>query len=249
MLGSDLAHFLGTEHEITAITRENYAELRGSAFDALVNADGNSRRYWANQNILADFEASTVSVYRSMFDFTSKKYIYISSSDVYPDHSSPATTSENSEIDSGKLSPYGFHKYLSERIVENRSEDYLILRCSMLLGRVLKKGPFYDMLHRNPLYITFDSNIQLVSTEEVASVITDLVRRGAAREIFNVGGRGAFSFEDTGRYFSEPPRVSSEAERQDYEMNISKLNAIHALRESKEYLEEFLTRHKHGASI
>ncbi len=88
-LGSDLARFLGDKFNVSSITKENYNDTRGKVFDVLVNANGNSRRFWANQNVLGDFSASTVSVYNSLFDFGFKKYIYISSSDVYEDHSSP----------------------------------------------------------------------------------------------------------------------------------------------------------------
>src|SRR5262245_31827752 len=87
MLGSDLAeYFKARGHHVVAIDRDNYSTQRGAQFDILINANGNSRRFWANEHPLEDFEASTVSVYRSLVDFTFNFYIYISSSDVYERH-------------------------------------------------------------------------------------------------------------------------------------------------------------------
>lgn len=240
MLGSDLVEFLGENHKTTAIDKDNYSEFLSQEFDVLINANGNSRRFWANKHLLEDFEASTISVYKSLLDFKFGKYIYISSSDVYNNHSSLATTAENQIIDSSTLSPYGFHKYLSEQIVKNKAKDWLILRCSMILGRNLKKGPIYDILHQNPLFIMPESRIQLIPTREVVAVIGMMIERNISKETFNVGGRGAFSFKDIGRYFSQSLTLAPEAETQEYEMNVSKLDTTHPLKKSEEYLKDFL---------
>ena len=77
MLGSDLVKFLGEFYKVIAIDKENYSQYLGKSFDVLINANGNSRKFWADQNLFLDFEASTISVYKSLFDFKFKKYIYI----------------------------------------------------------------------------------------------------------------------------------------------------------------------------
>ncbi len=242
LLGGDLARFLSGFSEIVGVDKGNYDEHRGKRFDILVNANGNSRRFWANEHPFDDFEASTVSVYRTLIDFQFKKYIYISSSDVYEDHSSPATTDEDQKITAENLSPYGFHKYMSEFLVRNRVKDFLVLRSSMMLGTQLHKGPLFDITQGAPLFISKDSRLQMVSTRAIADIIAFLCAKGISRETFNIGGEGAFPFSEMERVVSLPVRVAPEAVRQEYEMNVKKLSAIFPLKTSTEYLKEFLTK-------
>ncbi len=141
MLGLDLVKYLSSYFSVTSISKENHSQFTNKSFDVLVNANGNSKRFWAIKNPLEDFAASTVSVYKSLFDFKFKTYVYISSSDVYIDHSNSDSTSEDQIQDSGKLSAYGLHKYLSEKIIKNHCKSYIFLIVSMYLGQTLKKDP------------------------------------------------------------------------------------------------------------
>lgn len=240
MLGSDLVKYLSSQFFVTSITRENYIQHIGKSFDLLINANGNSKRFWANKNILEDFSVSTVSVYNSIFNFKFSTYIYISSSDVYTDHTNASSTLENEAQDSQKLSSYGFHKYMSERIVENNCKSYLILRSSMVLGKNLKKGPLYDILNNKPLYISNSSRLQMITTKEIANVIAFLIDGKIQNQIFNMGGKGTVDFKKIQTYFSVPVTFSIKTEIQTYEMNVSKLNKLYALKSSEQYLQDFL---------
>ena len=241
MLGSDLVKYLSQSFLVTSISKENYSQFINHSFDVVVNANGNSKRFWAVKNPLKDFVLSTVSVYKSLFDFKFKTYIYVSSSDVYVDHSSIASTSENQTQGQNKLSPYGFHKYLSEEIIKNHCKRYLILRASMVLGKNLKKGPIYDVINKNPLFISKTSRLQIISTQEVAKAIAFLIDKKIANDIFNLGGKGVVDFEKIQTYFSTPVSFRSANETQIYEMNVAKLNKLFPLKTSKRYLQEFLT--------
>lgn len=238
MLGSDLVKYLSQSFAVTSISKDNYSQFVSHSFDAVVNANGNSKRFWAIKNPLEDFTASTVSVYKSLFDFKFSTYIYISSSDVYVDHSSSASTLEDKIQVSGKLSSYGLHKYLSERIIENHCKSYIILRASMLLGQNLKKGPIYDVINKNPLFISKTSRLQMIATYEIANVITFLIDKRIENDIFNAGGKGTVDFEKIQTYFSTPISFQDKNETQIYEMNVSKLNKLFPLKSSEEYLQE-----------
>ena len=124
MLGSDLARFFNTKFDVVPIDKKNYQTHIGRSFDIVINANGNSKRFWANQNPLDDFFASSVSVYQSILDFPCDLYIYISSPDVYEDHTDPNHAKENIGSNPEKLQPYGFNKYLSELIVKNYSKKF-----------------------------------------------------------------------------------------------------------------------------
>lgn len=241
MLGSDLALHLKSSFSVTGITKENYASYSNKEFDIVINANGNSKRFWANKNILEDFTLSTVSVYRSIFDFPTKQYIYISSSDVYQNHHSPRYTKENSEIKPEQLSSYGLHKYLSEQIVKKHVPKFLILRSSMILGQGLKKGPIFDILHEKELFISKDSCVQMITTKAVAALLQALIDRNISGKILNMGGKGAVSTKKMENITHKKLLFSVDTEKQNYEMNISQLDDFYSLKKSEEYLSEFLS--------
>ncbi len=241
MVGSDLVRYLENSFQITPITKENYRAYIGTSFEVVVNANGNSRRFWANQHIFEDFLASTASVYQSIVDFSCKTYIYISSPDVYENHTKPIYTKENSIIHPQYLAPYGFHKYVSELIVKKYMAKFFILRCSMLLGTNLKKGPFFDIVHGNPLFISSASKLQLITTRAVSEIVNILLKAAPASDTINLGGVGTFSFKNIRKYFYKEIQISPDAEIQRYEMNIEKLKRWYPkLSTSEQYLRDFL---------
>lgn len=241
MIGSDLIRYLKSNFEkIVGIDRKNYDQHKGKRFDIVINANGNSNKVWAENNVLSDFAASTTSVYASLFDFPCKTYVYISSADVYPNHTSKKFTSELKTIEVQNLSSYGFHKYLSECIVKNFTKNYIILRCPMILGNNLKKGPVFDILNNSRLFISEDSSFQMITTKELAEIIHFLLERNITKEVFNVGGRDTVSFNRIDQYVQKPITFPKNGKTHVYETNVSKLNKIYHLRTSAQYLKDFL---------
>lgn len=246
MVGSDIVKYLNPYFSITPVTRENYSGFINKSFDVLINANGNSKRFWANSNVLEDFNISTVSVYKSIFDFKYSIYIYISSSDVYKDHSRPVTTLESELSDPERLSSYGLHKYLSELIVKNNCPDYIILRSSMALGENLKKGPIFDILNNKSLFISPTSRLQMITVKELANVIKFILNKNKTNDVFNVGGKGTVDFKNIQNYFSASVASLNDTEEQIYEMNVEKINELFPLKSSEEYLKEFLSNRKNN---
>lgn len=241
MVGSDLMLYLKPKFEkVIGIDRKNYDQNQGKSFDVVINANGNSNKVWAKNHILEDFAASTTSVYASLFDFPCKTYIYISSADVYENHTSKKATNESHTIDPENLTPYGFHKYLSECIVRNFVKNYVILRCTMVLGTKLKKGPIYDILHDLPLFVAKNSAFQMITTNELAQIIYFLLSRNITKEVFNVGGRGTILFSKISKYMQKSVVFPKDGETQIYETDMSKLNKTYDLKTSGEYLQDFL---------
>lgn len=244
MVGSDLIRYLKSNFGmVIGINRKNYDRYRGHNFDVVINANGNSSKPWANSNVLADFEASTKSVYTALFDFPCKTYIHISSSDVYENHTSKKFTSEAKMLNPENLSTYGFHKYLSECIIRNVLNNYIILRCPMILGINLKKGPIYDILHDLSLFISAQSRFQMITTKEIAQIIHFLLTQNITEEVFNVGGRGTVSFSKITKYVHKPVIFPKDGKTQIYETSVSKLSKIYPLKTSGEYLQDLLKNH------
>lgn len=241
MLGSDLVKYFNKKYIVTGINRDNYKLNIEKNYDIFINANGNSKRYWANKNPHLDFVASTASVHKSMFDFNCGLYIYISSIDVYGNRSNPKNAREATSLNIDNLQPYGLHKYLSELIVKKYKNKYLIIRPSYILGSNLKKGPIFDLLNSKPLFITKQSKFQLVTSDVIGEVISKLIRNQVKNTILNIGGVGTFKFIYPNKYFKNKMKIVEDAETQIYEMNVSKLKSIYQkLKTSEQYLTQFL---------
>jgi nucleoside-diphosphate-sugar epimerase len=239
-LGSELYRHFKVNYDVYGITRSNYNDNKAEEFDIFINANGNSRRYWANNNIPKDYEASTSSVYKTFSHFKTEYYIYISSADVYGEHKNFLKINENAVIDPKHLCAYGFHKYLSELIVKKYARKYLILRCSAIIGRNIKKGPFKDLINDKPLFITPDSKLQFITNSEIAKIIIKLINDDIYNEIFNVGGVGTVTIAFLGKILQKKLIVHKEAQWQFYKMDVSKLKGLFPIKKSIEYVKEYL---------
>ncbi len=245
MVGSDLTRYLKSYFEkVTSIDRKNYDRHKGKRFDIVINANGNSNKVWAKNNVFSDFAASTTSVYASLFDFPCKTYIYISSADVYPNHANKKFTYESKTIEVENLSSYGFHKYLSECIVKNFIKNYIILRCPMILGTNLKKGPIYDILHNSRLFVASESAFQMITTYELTQIINFLLAQNITKEVFNVGGRSTVILRKITEYVRNSATFPKDGEIVRYEINVSKLDKIYHLKTSGEYLQDLVKNYK-----
>src|SRR5262245_11407381 len=111
---------------ITALNSKNYSAHLGTTADVLINCNGNSYRYKAAKDPRWDFEAIVLSVEKSLFDFKYERYFYVSTIDVYDEIGDLSRTREDVAIHPERLHPYGFHKWLAERLVERFAEHSLI---------------------------------------------------------------------------------------------------------------------------
>lgn len=83
-IGNNLFKELSKEFFVVGITRDNYEEYVGKKFDIFINANGSSKKYWAENHPLEDFELNVLSVYKTLLDFKFMKTIYrISFNSIY----------------------------------------------------------------------------------------------------------------------------------------------------------------------
>ena len=238
LLGKELETlFLEEGLDVCGITRQTYNFWKGESFDILVNSNGNSSRYLSNQNPNCSFKESVISVVNTLQDFKATKYIYISSSDVYGENS---FGKEEDTIKPEKLEAYGLHKYMAELIIRNMHKCHLILRCSSILGKEMKKGPVYDILNNNLLFVSKDTTIQLIMNTEISKIISSLIHRDIKNEIFNVGGIGNLSIEEIGKIMCIPIKTPKEKRKKNHTMDVFKLSNFYKLKTSTEYLIDLL---------
>jgi nucleoside-diphosphate-sugar epimerase len=216
-----VAHLRRLGCEVLSLNSQNYQEAVGRTADVLINCNGNTFRFKANQDPHWDFRASVESVERSLFDFRFGLYIYVSTIDVYPILNNPEHNGEDCPIDLGAIDPYGFHKWLAERLVEKYSPRSVIFRCGTVVGRGLKKGPVFDLLNRKPLFMSPDSTLSLIDTPRVAEAVSIIVEAWPARTIINLTGTGPASLADLAAATGVSVQLASSAGLKDHRYNVN----------------------------
>ena len=234
----------GRRHRVTVVSRQNYDRHRGRSCDLLINANGNTRKYRAERNPIGEFRASVLSVLRTLLDFPARRYVYLSSIDVYPQVSDPRCNRETAAIHPEKLSRYGLHKYLAEQLVRQYAASWLICRLGGMVGPGLWKNPIYDILHNQPLWVHASSDYQFMLTDDVAKTVLSLARLQPENDVFNVCGDGCISVADAARAAGRPlpAYASPDARREHYEINVEKLKSLVAVARTEDSVRRFLAR-------
>ena len=223
-----------------AINRTNYKEFLGQTCDLLVNANGNSSKILATRDPLADFDGSVRSVRQSLIDFRFKRYIFLSSCDVYPDCSSPATTSEAQKLDIDAQSPYGFHKYLAEQTVQHAAADWLIFRMGGFVGPGLKKNAIFDILQGTKLWLHPDSRLQFLHSDSLASIVLDLADSSVTKMVLNACGDGTVQLRDVMEWAKTDVAVSDGAPQVRYEIAIDNLRNLVTVPKTEQTVRSFV---------
>lgn len=232
-VGSAFARFCdaeGLDHEV--VTRSNYARHAGRRCETLVAAHGNSSKLLGRRDPVADFERTVSAVKKSLADFGFSRYVLASSCDVYPDCSSPGATGEGS-VPPAARHPYGFHKHLAEQCALHACPGALVLRLGGMVGPGLKKNPVYDILRGGPLWISPDSRLQYMHTDDVARIAM-----GLEGGTYNLCGSGTVRVGDLPG--AEGVEVADGAPRVTYDVDVSKISAEARLPRSERAVREFM---------
>jgi nucleoside-diphosphate-sugar epimerase len=241
-VGSAFIRFCAKQEiDCDCIDLDNYDVFKGSDYDILINTAGNSKKYLSNERPVEDFRFSLEALLRSFFDFSFRKYIYISSIDVYPDHEDPACNREDSVMDIGKISHYGFHKYMGEKMVEHYLSDWLIIRLGGVLGPGLKKNPVFDLINDIPLRVHEDSEYQYLSTDSLAELVFGLIEQGSWGEVFNICGEGTVTLREIRSWLKKSSGYHSDnVSRERYEVSNEKIKQLFDMPDSREVAREFV---------
>lgn len=125
---------------------ENIESLKGRSYDLLLCAGAPGVKWKANKEPEQD-RASIDRLMVALALANAREVILISTVDVYP---SPVAVDEDTWLDEHGGSPYGRHRLLLERFVQERFPT-TVVRLPGLFGDGLKKNVIYDLLHDNAL--------------------------------------------------------------------------------------------------
>jgi len=221
------------------IHRDNYNEFKAKNCDIFINAAGNSKKNLSNQNPQFDFQSNVSEVLTSFTDFKFKKYILLSSCEVYPDYSNLEFTTEKTFIEVKNQSVYGFHKYLGELCVQRNLDDWLIFRLGGMVGEGLKKNPIFDILNGGPLFVDPNSKFQFILTDDVAKIIFQVIKKDIRNELYNLCGDGGITLSDIIKNTDEII-VKPNSPLLHYNVNIEKIKKISNILSSKSTIQNFI---------
>lgn len=154
--GVDLFESASQNYFYTKVSRlspEFDEMLEATAFDAVINAAGSGNVPYSMTHPLSDFEANCLDTIRVLDAIRrhSKecKYIHLSSAAVYGNPRKLPISEEDQGI---PLSPYGWHKWVSEQLCKEYTSVYqlktAIIRPFSVYGPGLKKQFFWDMYQK-----------------------------------------------------------------------------------------------------
>jgi hypothetical protein len=134
----------------------NVEAIEGGRYQLIVCAGAPGAKWKANQNPERDRE-SLERLMKSLGRAFADRVVLISTVDVYP---VPVGVDEDSLIGENEGSPYGQHRLLLERFVQEHFSS-TVVRLPGLFGPGLKKNVIYDFLNQNNLEaICPDSSFQ-----------------------------------------------------------------------------------------
>lgn len=125
----------------------NIDEIDGHEFGIVVCAAAPAQKWIANREPEADYQ-KIEGLIAHLKTILCKTFVLISTVDVFKN---PANVNEDTLVDESGLHPYGLHRRLLEKFVEEHFPKHLIVRLPGLVGPGLRKNVIFDFLNNNNL--------------------------------------------------------------------------------------------------
>ena len=155
-IGKHIYKNLGGIGLTRATSSEERTRIKHMGVDIIIHCAANSQR-GINSDSLHNYLGDNVLLTKELVSFPHKKFIYFSSGGVYP--KGKGLHSEDELIDVDSVSGiYGITKLMSESIVKNHCENYLVLRPTALLGKYSRKNSLIKMLEDKECSLTLSGN-------------------------------------------------------------------------------------------
>ena len=169
-------------YDITGVSRDSYEKYKNEEFDIIINSAMPSKRFWAVNNPMDDFDATVRLTADLVYGWKYKKFVQIS------------TVSARCQLDH----PYGLNKKCAETLVLNKSENNLVVRLGGLYGPGLDKGAVFDIIKGNKIYVHGDSKYNFIDVEKAAEII---VKKIDKKGIIEVGAKDQISLREIAEHF------------------------------------------------
>lgn len=170
------------QYSLTPISRENFQAEKQNHFDILIHSAMPSKRWWAANHPLADFDATVRLTAEILYQYHFEKLALISSvsARLQTDH------------------PYGRHKHAAEILTIDHNKENVVFRLGGLYGEGLDKGVVFDMMHGNEVFMTADSSFNYIDTYKAAQLIVKYIE---ATGIKDIGAKNVVSIGEIAQKF------------------------------------------------
>ena len=123
----------------------NIQEIDGNQFNIVACAGAPAKKWIANQNPEDDFKCIS-SLIEHLRSIKCNTFVLVSTVDVFK---VPIGVDEDTSIDESGLHPYGLHRRMLEKFVQEHFSQHLIVRLPGLVGPGLRKNIIFDFLNSN----------------------------------------------------------------------------------------------------
>lgn len=127
----------------------NINNIEGQAFETVVCAGAPAQKWIANREPEVDRQTID-NLIAHLKTIQCKTFILISTVDVFK---SSLGAGEGTQVEESGLHPYGLHRRLLEKFIEEHFVNHLIVRLPGLVGPGLRKNVIFDFLNDNNLHV------------------------------------------------------------------------------------------------
>lgn len=154
-LGKYIRENLGGIGLTRTTSPKDIEKIKSSGVDVIIHCAFNSNHNIDTNNIY-QYVQDNIMLTKEMVTIPHKKFISISSVDVYPKDDNIHSEDEIININSVS-SLYGVTKLMSESIIRGNCKNYLILRCSALLGKYARRSSAIKIIEDDNCVLTLSS--------------------------------------------------------------------------------------------
>lgn len=140
-------------------SKDQYNQLIKTGVDVILHCAFNSSKF-VDSNNLYSYLNDNVLLTEKIIEIPHKKFIFISSVDVYPKDEKTHIEDEVIDINSVR-GIYALTKLMSESFIKEESPNYLIVRCSSLLGKYARKNTLIKIITEEKPIVTLSSDSSL----------------------------------------------------------------------------------------
>lgn len=181
-------------------TKGEREKIKKDGAEVIIHCAFNSDRDPKN---LDQYLKDNVLLTEELTHFPYKKFIFISSVDVYPKDSNKH--SEDEIIDVGKVDGiYAVTKLMSEDLVKKNCSNFLILRCTALLGKDSRKNSLIKILKDNKPTLTLSgkSTFNYILHSDILNFIKLAIKKNL-QGIYNVASSENITLSEANNLFKK----------------------------------------------
>lgn len=210
---SGLGKFLQEELKAVGFARgdilANIQNNTQSPFDSIIHCAFNVNPNLTSRH-LETYLSDNLLLIQQLLEIPHKKFIFISSADVYP-QGRTTIWKEDDEFAIDKIrGVYALTKLMAEALVKNKSQNYLILRPTALLGNYSRPNSLIKILNGNSISLTLngESNFNYILHQDVLQFIQKAFTSDLCGT-FNLAASTSISLNEVANFFNRDVQFGS----------------------------------------